>query len=482
MNSLIYLKSEQLRLSKLKLKLTLENSFYQFVLAAFKILNPNENLLNNWHIKFICDELQSEIERLIAGLPKQKDIIINVPPRSLKSFIVSVCLPAWAWIKKPSLKFIGSSYSDSLSTELNLMCRRLIQSEVFIDLWGDRIKFSDDQNLKTYFENTDGGIRRCTSTGGSITGSGADIILIDDPQNPKMAFSEAERKTSLDFFNYTLSTRLNNPETGLFIIIMQRLHEDDLSGYLLRTNPCGYKHICIPAILTDDVKPDKIKQYYKDNLFFPSRFTSEFLEKIKIQLGSYQYAGQMLQRSSPAEGGILKRHYWQYYNKAEITKFDRVILSIDCTFKDLKTSDYVVIQAWGRVNVNKYLIKQYRGQWGFQKTQEMIKLAVEEQAPNGIYIEDKANGTAIIETLKKSISGIIAVTPHESKIARAMATEPQLEAGNIFLPLKEQVVDDFVEECANFPNSKHDDMVDAFSQAILIFQKNDFSGNFIVKF
>jgi predicted phage terminase large subunit-like protein len=306
--------------------------------------------------------------------------------------------------------------------------------------------------------------------------------MIDDPQNPKMAFSEAERKTSIDFFNFTLSTRLNNPATGLFIIIMQRLHEEDLSGHLLSTNKNGYKHICIPAILSDNVKPDEIKKYYKDELFFPGRFTKEYLEKIKTQLGSYQYAGQMLQRSSPAEGGILKRQYWQYYDRSEITKFDRVLLSVDCTFKDLSTSDYVVIQAWGAIRPNKYLIKQYRGKWGFQKTSEMIMLAREECKPSGIYIEDKANGSAIIETLKKNISGIIAVTPHESKFARAMATQPQLEAGNIYLPRNEQYTEDFVEECANFPNAKHDDMVDCFSQAIYVFQKSDFSGSLIVRF
>jgi len=464
---------EYLLLKRLQAKMMMENSFYEFVISSFYILNPNETLLNNWHIKFICDVLHAEIERLIRGEPKEQDIIINVPPRSLKSFIVSVCLPAWTWIKKPSLKFIGSSYSDSLSTELNLLNRRLIQSEIYQDFWGDKIKLSGDQNLKTYFENTDGGIRRCTSTGGSITGSGADVIMVDDPQNPKMAFSDAERKTSIDFFNFTLSTRLNNPSVGLFIIIMQRLHEEDLSGHLLEKNPSYYQHINLPAELSDDVKPEKVREFYDaEGLFFPKRFTRDFLGRIKAQLGSYQYAGQFLQRSSPAEGGILKREHFKPYDKSMVTIFDRKILSIDCTFKDADESDFVVIQCWGTVGANKYLIKQYRGKWGFQKTLEMVLLARDEYQPNGIYIEDKANGTAIIEVLKKTVSGVIPVTPHESKFARAMAIQPQLEAGNIFVPINEPFVDAFIEECINFPNAKHDDCVDGFSQAITVLSRH----------
>lgn len=475
-------KIEKYLLERELIKRKCERSFYEFVLISHKLLHPEVDLITNWHIKYTCDFTQKLIEDMIAGVKKEKDLIVNIPPRSLKSFIFSVALPAWMWIKKPSLKYIGSSYAEALSLDLSVDCRRLINDPFFQELWGDKIELSGDQNTKTCFENTARGSRRCTSTGGSITGEGADVIVVDDPINPKMAHSDTERKTALDFFNHTLSTRLNNPATGLFIVVMQRLHEDDLSGYLLEKNSSGYHHLCFPAELSDDVSPKEMQSFYKDGLFFPTRFTKEYLTKIKSQLGSYQYAGQFLQKSSPAEGGLLKRNHWQRYDPATFIKFDRKILSVDCTFKGNDTSDYVVAQVWGQVGINKYLIKQYRGQWDFRQTAKIIQIATHQHNPNGVYIEDKANGTAIIEVLKQTIPGIIPVTPKESKFARAAAIQPQLESGNIYVPIDEAWVDDFIEECANFPNAKHDDQVDAMTQAIYLLTKNSCNNIRIIQF
>ena len=455
----------------------LEKSFHEFVLDYFEVLNPHETLIDNWHIKYLCDVLQRYTLDVINGVPKKTDLIINVPPRSLKSFILSICLPCWAWTHKPSLKFIGSSYAEELSTDFNTKARRIVQSELYNQMWPEKFVMAGDQNLKKFFENDETGFRRSTSTGGAITGSGGDIIIIDDPQNPKLAESEVERKNVISFFDHTLSTRLNNPATGLFIVIMQRLHENDLTGHLISNKSKQYEHICIPALKTKDIKPAKlVKHYDEDNLFFPKRFTRKYLDIIKKKLGSYQFAGQMLQTPSPEEGGILKRDLWQKYE--ELPKnLDIIIISIDAAFKDLETSDYVVMEMWAKKGVKKYLIDLWRGQWDFKKTLAVMVHIYNESVLlkryiNGWYIEAKANGDAIISVMEDKLSGVVAVNPKGSKQARAMATQPQQEAGNIYLPdpKKHGWVDDFIDECANFPFGSHDDQVDSYSQAMEVLQ------------
>ncbi|MCP3660175.1 MAG: phage terminase large subunit [Bacteroidetes bacterium] len=429
-------------------------------------------MVDNWHIKYICDILQEETERIKNRIPKEKDIIINVPPRSLKSFIVSICWPAWSWIPMPSMQFIGTSYSSDLAIEHNVKCRRLIESDWYTNYWGNKVILTTDQNTKGKFENTHNGFRRATSTGGTLTGTGGNIIFCDDPINPKKAVSEVERKNAIDFFTQTLSTRLNEEKIGLFLIIMQRLHEDDLTGYLLQNEKNNYRYICLPGELENaEVYPKSLEKNYQDGLLFPARFPKDSLQKLKSRLGSFGYAGQILQQPSPEEGGVLKKAYWQYYN-VRPKEFEDIFDSWDMTFKDLHTSDYVVGTVWGRIGANCYLLHMTRKRMGFVESIKAV-LAHRERFPKlkRSLIEDKANGTAIIELLKKKITGILAYNPGtNSKIERAHRITPQLEAGNVFVPVKQIAtfdVESVIDECAKFPNGVHDDIVDSISQALI---------------
>ena len=200
-----------------------ERSLDAFIQQAWSVIEPGTTYIDNWHIGLIAEHLQAvndgELRRLI----------INIPPRHMKSIEATVCYPAWTWTKRPEKRFIKVSYSDSLSRKHNILSRDIIRSPWYQENWGDRFTLKEDVNRQNEFENNHHGMMYSTSVGGAITGNGADVIIIDDPQNPLMANSETERQNSIDFFKNTLQTRLNDPKTGAFIIIMQRHHENDLT-------------------------------------------------------------------------------------------------------------------------------------------------------------------------------------------------------------------------------------------------------------
>lgn len=218
-----------------------------FFRSAWSVIEPSTPLAWNWHIQYLCDELQQQAIRISLRQPRQYHLIINVPPRSLKSSLVSKIYQPWCWSKWPSFKFFTASYSDDLAVEAAVHSRRIIQSPWYQGYWGNVFKLSGDQNLKTFFENDKYGYRIATSIGGTGTGRGGNIIVIDDPLNAKEADSEAKRKEVLDWWTGTMQTRLNNQAVDLFIIVMQRLHENDLTGHIMTYQGRKFKHICIPA-------------------------------------------------------------------------------------------------------------------------------------------------------------------------------------------------------------------------------------------
>lgn len=432
-----------------------------FIREAWPILEPATTLSENWHIDLIAEYLTAVRRREIRRL------IINIPPRMMKSLACTVMFPTWVWTSEPHTRFICSSYADSLSIKHSLDRRTLIMSPWYQALWGSRVQLADDQNLKTEFQNDARGVMIATSTGGSITGKGADFIIVDDPHNPLQVLSDTERVTALRHFDAALSTRLDDPKRGAIVLVMQRLHEGDLTGHLLEKQ--GWEHISIPAEserheVWKFPVTKRVVQRLPGDLIWPERFPQEVLDGFKAQMGSYQYAGQYQQRPAPAEGGILKRNWWRRYDVAPET-FDQVIQSWDFTFKDSKGSDFVVGQVWGRVGANKYLLDQIRGKFSFTASLTAMR-TVNTRWPQARLklVEDKANGPAIIDALKNELAGIVAVTVQGSKEARAHAAAPEVEAGNYWLP-KTEWAEEFIEECAAFPNAAHDDMVDAWSQA-----------------
>lgn len=443
-------------------RLLLERDFGGFVRAAWPILEPQTIFRENWHLDLLAEYLTLVRRRQIRRL------IINVPPRTGKSNLVTVGFPSWVWTQEPHARFICSAYADNLSIKHSLDRRTLIASPWYQSLWGNRVKFAVDQNLKSEFQNEARGVMVATSTGGSVIGKGADYIIIDDPHNPLQVLSDTERATALRYFDTALSTRLDDPQTGAIVLVMQRLHEGDLTGHLLAKE--GWEHVCIPAVAERDEVwnfPISGRTYGRKEgeLLWPARLPIDVLERFKKDLGSYGYAGQYQQRPSPAEGGILQRNWWRRYDIVP-ERFDQILQSWDFAFKDSKDSDYVVGQVWGRVGSNKYLLDQVRGKFSFTASLAAMRtMSHRWPAAHLKLVEDKANGSAIIDTLRNELSGIVATQPQGSKEARAQAAAPDLEAGNYWLPKTGEWVEEFIEECAIFNHGANDDQVDCWSQA-----------------
>jgi predicted phage terminase large subunit-like protein len=464
-------------------------SLREFVRQAWPIVEPATPFVLGWHIDAIIEHLEGVSSGQIRNL------LINVPPRHMKSLLVSVFLPAWEWIRRPELRWLYSSYGAQLSIRDSIKCRRLIESPWYQTRWGNRYALTSDQNTKGRFDNDRSGYRLSTSVGGAATGEGGDRIICDDPHNVQEAESDSVRKATIDWWDVVMSTRVNDPRTAAKVIVMQRCHQQDLSGHLIEQG--GWEHLCLPAEFEGAGCATSIgwsdPRTEHGELLWPDRFGPQEIADLKVSLGSYAAAGQLQQRPSPSGGGIIKRHWFRYFQPrganlppvivrlpdgtlASITaievphRVDEQIQSWDCAFKDLEDSDYVVGQLWGRVGSCYLLGDQIRARMDCPTTVKAVR-AMSEKWPNCIakLIEDKANGSAVIQMLSREIPGILPVNPEGGKVARAAAVSPLIEAGNVYLPhpLYAPWVNDFIEECAAFPNGAHDDQVDAMTQALL---------------
>lgn len=453
-----------------------KRSLSEFITQAWPVIEPATDYKPNWHIEAICDHL----EAVTAGQIKR--LLINMPPRYMKSICTSVMWPVWEWIRFPSTRWLFASYAASLSTKHSLDRRTIIQSPYYQQRWGHLFQLADDQNIKTEYNNSARGYMFATSVGGAATGKGGDRVVVDDPLNPKEASSDALRTAANTFFDQTLTTRLDDKKKGAIVIVMQRLHEKDLSGHVIDQG--GYVHLNLPAeaptrMVINYPKSGKVFERPQGHVIWEAREGPEELEQQKRALGSYGYAGQYQQDPSPADGGLLKRMWWKYYTEMpDIRTFQSILISVDCAFKDLESSDFVVMQVWGRMGSKKYLLDQVRGKMAFPETVRALKRIVAKwpQAKRKL-IEDKANGTAVISAVKEQISGIIAINPEGGKVARAQAISFTVEAGDVYLPHKDLAywVDDFVEECAKFPKGANDDQVDAMTQALTQLIEEEFT-------
>lgn len=438
-------------------------SLYDFAVGAWPVLEPANDFIDNWHIKAICDHLQAVTEGKIRFL------IINIPPRFMKSLLVSVLWPAWEWTMKPSKRWLTASYGQNLSERDAVKCRNLINSSWYQTRFGKSFRLSGDQNAKRRYENDATGFRVATSPDGLGTGEGGDHLVVDDPHNVKQVESDTTRQSTLQWWDETMSSRYNDPKTGSAVIVMQRIHEADLTGHLLRQG--GWEHLCIPMEYDGIARETCLGPYdprtTEGELLWEARFDRESVDRLKASLGSYGTACQLQQIPSPRGGGIFKRKDFQYYSI--LPELEEVVLSVDCTFKDAKTSDNVALQAWGIKGPNKYLLRRLAQKMGYGATVQAIKNFIA-LYPNyvAILIEDKANGSAVIETLSQGFSGVLAIEPHGGKVARAYAMQGEHEAGNIFLPSPtlDPTIEDFIQECTSFPNAVHDDEVDGMTQFV----------------
>lgn len=442
-----------------------EISLRDYVAEAWRVVEPGTPFTPNWHIDAICEHLEAVTNGEI------RQLLVNVPPRHMKSLLVSVIWPTWVWTFRPESRWLSSSYAMSLARRDTVKARRIIQSPWYQQRWGHVFQLAGDQNEKSRYENDRTGHRIATSVDSAVTGEGGDFITVDDPHNVREMLSEAKREAVIDWWDQAMTTRLNDQATGVKVIVMQRLHADDLAGHVLAQG--GWEHLMLPAEFEADRKCFtgigwQDPRTEDGELLWPAKVPGDELVKMKRALGSYGTAGQLQQRPAPAEGGILKRHWWRFYEEHP-TAVDEVIQSWDLAFKDTKSSAYVVGQVWARDGANFYLVDQVREKLGFVETITAIQtLTAKWPMAAAKLVEDKANGPAVLDSLSARVTGLIPIQPHGSKEARTHAVSPYIEAGNVFLPTPQQApwVSDFIEECAAFPNGQYADQVDAMTQAI----------------
>lgn len=452
---------------------------HQHLKNIWPIIEPGAAFKDNWHLGAICEHLEA------VSMGQIRRLLINMPPRMLKSILVSVAWMTWEWIEHPELRWIFASYAAALSTRDSLKCRNVINSLFYRRHYGGSFALLSDQNAKTRFENDRTGMRLATSVGGLGTGEGGDRIVVDDAHNVIDAESDLIREGTITWWDETMSTRYNDPQTGAAVAVMQRSNNRDFSGHVLAQNS-GWEHLCLPMRFEDtrqvwiggriSERPTKEcgtslgffdPRTTPGELLHPARFNEDDTARLEKELGAYGTAGQLQQRPSPRGGAIFKRAAFNWYKEAPA--FTEIMISVDCAFKSTDTSDYVAIQAWGKIGPNKYLIHRVREHLGFAATCHAVR-SVTALFPSYIacVVEDKANGPAVVETLQKEIPRVIPVNPNGGKLTRAYAVEPEQEAGNVYLPDPSIApwVEQWLSEVCSFPASPNDDEVDAFTQAL----------------
>ena len=442
----------------------LKNDLASFVKKSFKTLDPVTELEWNWHLDLICLYLEAAYRGEI------KRLIINVPPRSLKSITVNVSFPAWCIANKPSFKIISSSFRENLSIKHNVDTRRIMQSDWY-QKYFPQVQFLPEQNSKAIFTTTEGGGKECATMAAPPMGSGANIIIIDDPHSTKEAQSQVERMKVCEGFGQDFVPRLNNQKEGTIVIIMQRLHDRDLTGYLLSEHPGEYVHLNIPAIAPEDItyyypNSDKVfYEYKKGEYLSKNRLDASVLDKLKKKLGSYAFEGQYMQNPFPEGGGMVKDHWWRTYDPNTFdTTGCEIYISLDAAGKTGLKNDPSVFTIWAKKGEDHYLLDVVREKLEFPDLKKKAKLLLEKWKPNGMIIEDASSGTALIQDLKtETIYNIIGIKlfSYCGKEVRLESCVAMIEAGQVFLPSTASWVLAFREELMKFPSATHDDQVDS---------------------
>jgi predicted phage terminase large subunit-like protein len=502
-----------------------------FIREAWPILEPATPFVHGWHVDVVCEHL----EAVRAG--ELLRLIVNIPPRAMKSITAAVCWPAWEWLTAPHIRWLFASYAASLSTRDSLKCRRLIESRggradgtlfqrigyqgVLGLLSDDPWALTGDQNAKTRYDNTSTGFRLATSVGGSATGEGGDRVVVDDPVNPEQARSDAERNAANTWWDETMTTRFNNARAAA-VIVMQRLHEEDLTGHLVEKG--GWHHLCLPAeyepshpfvcpenftlpewsypiqnsdgmVETVTVPGGRVlpgdRRTKAGELLEPVRLGRARLDELLRELRAYGYAGQMQQRPSPAEGGLFKRADLRDWSLQQVGPAMYAVLNTDdgtrrydyglCTrFKTVdvagsskETADYTVIGLWA-VTPHKDLLLERIERQHFDELDVpgFIKRSIQRDGGVVPYIERLGFGSGYIKRLRGEGYAIGKLEADTDKITRSLPAVTICEAHQLFLlngPDSLGVRGDwrgpYEEELAVFPNGAHDDQVDVTSYA-----------------
>ncbi len=441
------------------------HDFYTFVDRSFRELNPKVPFLHNWHNELIAAKLEA------CRRGEVKRLIINVPPRSLKSHCATVAFPAYLLGHNPSAQIICASYGQELANKHSIDCRTLMASDWYGSLFLTRLS-SHRQSLQE-FVTTQNGFRLATSVGGVLTGRGADFIILDDPLKPDQALSETQRTAVNEWYDHTLYTRLNDKRHGCIIIIMQRLHENDLVGHVLEQE--DWELVRLSAIAERDetyvfATPYGMRTVPRrtGEALHPEREPLQVLEHLRRTLGEYNFAGQYQQEPAPLGGGMVKVEWFKAYTPGkEPTEFDLVFQSWDTANKSTELSDHSVCTTWGRKDKKVYLLHVFRQRIDYPELKRAVRDQAERFRATNILIEDEASGTQLIqELIREGLYGLTRYKPKMDKVMRLHSVTSTIENGFVYLPEEAEWRDKYIHELITFPNGKYDDQADSTSQAL----------------
>lgn len=435
-----------------------------FLRQCFATLYPDKEFLDNWHI----DAIVHHLEQCVRGdMPR---LIINMPPRHLKSFIVSVVFPAYVLGQDPSAKIICVSYSDDLSRMLARDFRRIVESD-----WYRKV-FPQVKVLKsneTEFVTDQGGYRYATSVGGTLTGRGGDFIIIDDPIKPEDTLSDKMRQSTNDWYKNTLLSRLDDKQRSVLILVMQRLHVNDLTGFV--ENSGGFTKLALPAIaLTDEeifIGPEETYVRQVGTALQEERENLATLSRVRDEIGAFNFAAQYQQRPEMPEGNLVKRKWLKVTPVApQIDQYGLLMVSIDAAASTSDTADYTAMTLIYSKAGYHHVLHAERGRWDYETLKKKADSYAERFGQRLFFlIENASVGTALLYYLRDK--GVLCRhrNPHDEKMIRVARILPILEEGRVVIvsrPGHNSWVEPLISELVNFPNGRFDDQVDSITQAV----------------
>lgn len=460
-------------------------SLFQFLQYFWDIVSQ-QTFHPNWHIEYLCRELERVAYQVGDRKPREHDLIVNISPGSSKTITCSIMFPAWCWTKWPWMRFITASYSGALSLESAEYCRELIRSEKFQDMYPD-IAIKEDKDTKSNYrivkkefgtigvrpKEKPGGSRYSTSVGGTLTGFHGDILIVDDPLNPTQAVSDIELANANNWMEQTLSTRKTDKAMTPTILIMQRLNQNDPTGHILEKQKENIRHICIPGEIRNFrmyASPSEILDYYRDDLMDPVRLPWSVLKDLEADLGQYSYAGQIGQNPTPPGGGMFKVDRMPFLDQEPVP--NSIVKTVRYWDKagTEGAGDYTVGVRMSALSNGRWLIEDMkRGRWGSHEREAVIRATAEADGVRvQVWVEQESGsgGKESAEGTIRNLAGYVvrAERPTGDKTFRADPFSVQVNNGNVML-LKGLWNQDLLQELRYFPFGTHDDIVDSCSGA-----------------
>ena len=439
----------------------LREDFTSFCIKVFNTIDGSQIYQHNWHVDLISDRLKRAADREIRRL------IITLPPRSLKSVCASVALPAFALGHNPNLRVICASYSSELACKFSRDCRAVMESDWYKSAF-PRTRISRKKSKEDEFETTAGGYRFATSVGGTLTGRGANLIIVDDPIKPQDALSKVRRESMHGWYDGTLYSRLDNKRDDVIIIITQRTHVDDLVAHVREKE--DWEHLNLPAIAEVPERHVLVdgREFTRSpgELLHGEREPELVLQQVKATLGTFFYQSQYQQAPVPEEGNLIQTSWFRYYDTLPARgNGARIIQSWDTAMKAEEIHDFSVCSSWLQNDEEFYLLDVTRQRVNYPALRELIIDLHKQFSADTVIIEDKGSGTSLIQDHKTSKALFpIAYEPKGEKAMRMHIQAAKIEAGRVYLPEDAPWLGDFLAEMLAFPQGKHDDQVDSVSQ------------------